>query len=62
MSDASSRAMPSPEAIAAAEAAARAFLQAVVDVPPGERILLDSEKFSGAIAEVVIDDGSAGAP
>ncbi|MEV4667163.1 hypothetical protein [Microbacterium sp. LWO12-1.2] len=54
--------MPSPEAIAAAEAAARAFLQAVADVPPGERILLDSEKFSGAIAEVVIDDGSAGAP
>ncbi len=48
--------IPTPEEVAAANAQAMEFLERVKAVPESERISVMSEKFSGPIGLVVVDD------
>lgn len=45
------QALPEPEEVAAADALAREFLVQISAVPPEQRRLFTSDKFSGAFAE-----------
>lgn len=52
------RELPGPEEIAAADALAREFLEQISAVPPEQRRLFTSDKFSGAFAEPIDSDST----